>query len=195
MVLPIAYYGNPVLRRDGDRVECITPELEQLIGDMFETMAAHSGIGLAAQQVGRALQLSVIDIRPATERPSTAERDGVPVDPADLMPLVLINPEVTPLPDAGEESGSEGCLSFPEVYGPIVRPERVAVKATGAKGEKVEFVCGGLLARCVQHECDHLRGILFIDRMDAQTKKELKEDIYRIQQETKAAQRRARYEA
>ncbi len=186
MVLPLTFYGNPVLREKGAAVESVTPKLEEFIENMFETMEEYRGIGLAAQQVGRAIQLTVIDIRAAENRPSTLEIDGETADPNSLMPLVLINPEVTPLNDP--VSGSEGCLSFPEIYGDVTRPEQVRVKAMSGCGEPIEFVCGGLLARCVQHETDHLHGILFIDRMDRASKTdELRDDLELLQKESKAA--------
>ena len=169
MILPVVKYGHPVLRQKGARIESVTPEIKQLIADMFETMAASHGIGLAAQQVGRALQLTVIDVREAAkDRPSTLELKGKAADVAEIMPLVLINPEITP---AGEPAtGGEGCLSFPEIFADISRPESVDVKALNEKGKPVEFRCGGLLARAVQHETDHLNGILFIDRMERKKK-------------------------
>jgi peptide deformylase len=185
MALPLTFYGNPVLRKKGAAVESMTPELEEFIDNMFETMEEYRGIGLAAQQVGRAIQLTVIDIRAAENRPSTLEIDGETADPNSLMPLVLINPKVTPLNDP--ISGPEGCLSFPEIYGDVTRPEKVRVNAMDGRGESIEFVCGGLLARCVQHETDHLHGILFIDRMDRASKTdELREDLEFLQKETKA---------
>src|SRR5688572_21123533 len=97
MKLPVVKYGHPILRQKGTRIEKITPEIEKLIADMFDTMYDAQGVGLAAQQVGKALQLTVIDVRQATERPSTLELDGQPADPASIMPLVLINPEWTPV--------------------------------------------------------------------------------------------------
>ena len=186
MVLPLTFYGNPVLREKGAVVESVTPEVEEFIENMFETMEEYRGIGLAAQQVGRAIQLTVIDIRAAENRPSTLEINGETADPNSLMPLVLINPEVTPLNDP--VSGSEGCLSFPEIYGDVTRPEQVRVKAMDGRGKPIKFVCGGLLARCIQHETDHLHGILFIDRMDRTSKTdELREDLELLQKESKAA--------
>ena len=184
MVLPLAYYGNPVLREKGARVEGVTEELASFVDDMFETMEEYRGIGLAAQQVGRALQLMVIDIRPVEDRPSTLELDGEEADPHSLMPLTLINPEITPLNDPVK--GPEGCLSFPEMYGDISRPEKVRVTGMGRNGEALDFVCGGLLARCVQHENDHLQGILFVDRMDRKTKDELREELLVLQEQTTA---------
>jgi len=185
MILEVTKYGNPVLRQKGARIETITPEIKHLIADMFETMYASKGIGLAAQQVGQALQLTVLDVRGVTDRPSTLELAGKPADVEKIMPLVLINPELKPLNDP--VAGPEGCLSFPELYGEVLRPESVAVKAMNEKGKLVEFRCGGLLARAVQHETDHLNGILFIDRMDRKSKNEIRDELDVLQAETKAA--------
>jgi peptide deformylase len=187
MILDVVKFGDPVLRTKGARIETITPAVKQLIADMFETMYHSRGIGLAAQQIGCALQLTVIDVREAVERPSTLELNGQPADPNEFMPLVLINPEVTPVKTAGKVAGPEGCLSFPEIFADITRPESVDVVALNEKGKRIEFRCGGLLARAVQHETDHLNGILFIDRMDSETKSDLKPDLDALQASTKAA--------
>jgi peptide deformylase len=188
MILNVVKYGNPVLRKKGERVESITPAIKALIADMFDTMREARGVGLAAQQVGQALQITVIDVRAATDRPSTLELDGKPADPNEFMPLVLINPEVKPVGDS--VAGPEGCLSFPEIYADIVRPESVDVVAMNEKGKRIQFRCGGLLARAVQHETDHLNGILFIDRMDSRTKSELKPELEQLQSNTKEVLRR-----
>jgi peptide deformylase len=186
MILEIVKYGNPVLRQKGAKIESITPEIKKLIADMFETMEANHGVGLAAQQIGRALQLTVIDVRGAQkERPSTLELDGKPADISEIMPLVLINPVVTPVNEKAK--GSEGCLSFPEIFGEINRPESVDVTALNEKGKPISFRCGGLLARAVQHETDHLNGILFIDRMDKKVKEEIQPELDALQAETKEA--------
>ena len=185
MILSVVKYGNPILRQKGARIESVTPEIKALIGDMFETMHAAHGVGLAAQQVGHALQLTVLDVRAADkERPSTLEIDGQPADLDAFMPFVLINPQVTPV---GEPvAGGEGCLSFPEIFAEISRPESVDVIATNQKGETMKFRCGGLLAKAIQHEVDHLNGLLFIDRMDKKTKAELKPELDELQAATKA---------
>ena len=185
MILPVVKYGTPVLRQKGERIETITPAIKKLIADMLETMYAHKGVGLAAHQVGLGLQLTVLDVRGITDRPSSLELAGQPAEVGGLMPLVLINPEVTPL---GEPAvGPEGCLSFPEIFGEITRPDVVDVEALDKAGKIIQFRCGGLLARAVQHEADHLNGILFIDRMDKKTKDELRPDLEQLQAETKAA--------
>lgn len=185
MILEVTKYGNPILRQKGTAIEKITPEIKQLIADMFETMYATKGIGLAAQQVGKALQLTVLDLRGVTDRPSTLELDGKPAELEKFMPLVLLNPQIKPLNDP--VLGPEGCLSFPELYGDVLRPESVEVKALDAKGKPIEFRCGGLLARAVQHETDHLNGILFIDRMDRKSKNEIRDELDALQTETKIA--------
>lgn len=184
MILDVLKYGHPALRQKGARIEAVTPEVKKLVADMFETMAAKHGVGLAAQQVGRALRLMVIDVREVKDRPSWLELDGKPADVNGLMPLVLINPELQPGGEPGP--GGEGCLSFPEIYAEITRPESVAVKALNGKGKPIEFRCSGLLARVVQHEADHLNGILFIDRMDRKTKEELRPQLDELQAATKA---------
>ncbi len=185
MLLTVVRYGTPVLRQKGARIDAVTPTIKKLIGDMLETMYAHKGVGLAAQQVGLALQLTVLDVRGVTDRPSSLEVGGVPADVAEFMPLVLMNPKITPV--GKPVSGAEGCLSFPEIFGEIARPEVVDVEALDKAGKMIQFRCGGLLARAVQHETDHLNGILFIDRMNKKTKDELRPDLELLQAETKAA--------
>jgi peptide deformylase len=185
MILEIIKYGHPVLRQKGAVIEKITPEIKKLIADMFETMRERHGVGLAAQQIGRALQLTVIDVREAgPERPSTLELDGQPAEVDVIMPLVLINPEIKLVGDA--VAGGEGCLSFPEIFAEISRPGLVDVKALNEKFKPVEFRAGGLLARAIQHETDHLNGILFIDRMSKKTKEEIREELDALQKATKA---------
>jgi peptide deformylase len=152
---------------------------------MLETMYAYKGIGLAAQQVGVPIQLTVIDVRGVTDRPSALELKGQPADVAGFMPLVLINPEVKAV---GEEvSGPEGCLSFPEIFAEISRPDVVDVRARNGEGQPIEFRCAGLLARAVQHENDHLHGILFIDRMPKKAKEEVRAELELLQAQTKAS--------
>ena len=184
MILKIVKYGTPILRTKGARVEAVTAEIKTLIADMLETMYAHKGVGLAAQQIGKALQVTVIDVRGVTDRPSSLELEGKPSDVVDFMPLVLINPEIKPVSEP--VAGPEGCLSFPEIYADIARPDIIDVKALDRNGKTIAFRCGGLLSRAVQHEADHLNGILFIDRMDKKTKEELRPELDGLQADTKA---------
>jgi len=140
-LLDIRVLGDPILREETKPVAEVTDALRTLAADMFETMHAAQGIGLAAPQVGR------------SERIAVAEVEGVR--------FVLINPEV--IHSEGKAKGEEGCLSIPDVYGDVERPARCTVRATGLDGTTYEADADGLLARCFQHEIDHLNGKLFID--------------------------------
>jgi peptide deformylase len=185
MILTVVKYGTPVLRQKGSRIDTITPAIKKLTADLLETMYAYKGIGLAAQQVGVPVQLTVLDVRGVTDRPSSLEFNGQPTDLNTVMPLVLINPQISP---AGPPAtGHEGCLSFPEIFAEITRPDVIDVQALDADGNPLKFRCAGLLARAIQHEVDHLHGILFIDRMDKKTKEQLRPDLERLQAETKAS--------
>ena len=158
MVYPIVKFGNPVLEREADAVsEFDTPELNQLLADMFESMYAAKGVGLAAPQIGIARKIAVIDT-------SNGENE------ADK--LVLINPRI--LTVEGKQVGEEGCLSIPGFREPVTRAHKVTVKAHNEKGEPVELSGEELLARALQHEVDHLNGKLFITHLSA-----LKRDIIR----------------
>ncbi len=181
MILEIVKYGHEALRQRGRRVEEINDEIRQLALDMLETMAAANGVGLAAQQVGVPRQLTVIDVAQVEDRPSTMKIDGRHVEVAEHMPLVLLNPVLT-LSDE-KEIGVEGCLSFPEMTADIARSARASVRAVNLEGEKVEFAATGLLARALQHEVDHLNGILFIDRMNSASKASLAGRLKRMQRE------------
>lgn len=186
----VVKFGTPVLRQKGPPVGTVTPAIRQLIADMIETMYAHKGVGLAAQQVGVALQLTVIDVRGVTDRPSSIEIEGRAADVDEFMPLVLLNPQITPL--APPVCGPEGCLSFPEIYADVNRPEKIEVTALNEEGVPIRFRCGGLLARAIQHEADHLNGILFIDRMSREIKEDLRPDLDALREETKLDEREVR---
>jgi peptide deformylase len=168
MIREIVIYGDPVLRKKGKQIDEITEEIRTLAGDMIETMHDAHGVGLAAQQVGETIQLTVVDVSDAENRPSRMWIDGQEVDPKDHMPLILLNPQLELSRET--EIGTEGCLSFPEITAEISRAERVKVKALDLEGKPVSFEAEGLLSRAVQHETDHLNGILFIDRMSSVTK-------------------------
>jgi len=185
MKLPIVGYGNPILRAKGARVAVVDERIRALAADMIETMHEAHGVGLAAQQIGEALQLTVVDVAQAEDRPSTLKLNGTEMDPKTAMPLVLLNPELT----LSEETdlGLEGCLSFPEITADIWRASAVALQAQTLDGEAVEIEASGLLARALQHEVDHLNGILFIDRMSAATKVALRGRLKRMQRENLAA--------
>jgi len=183
MILPILQYGDPVLRAKGNRIEKIDDDIRGLIANMIETMHAANGVGLAAQQVGEAFQLTVLDISQVEDRPSTLKLNGKEVDPKTAMPLVLINPEIELLDET--EVGVEGCLSFPEITGDIERAKSVRTRAQTLEGGTIEIEASGFLARAIQHEDDHLNGILFIDRMNSAAKAALSSRLKRMQKETK----------
>ena len=187
MKLPILQYGDPILRAKGKRIEKIDERIRQLTQDMIETMRAANGVGLAAQQVGEALQLTVLDVSQVEDRPSTMKLNGKDVDPRTAMPLILINPEIKL---AGEtEFATEACLSFPEISGQIGRAKSVIARAQTLEDSRIEIEASGLLGRAIQHEVDHLNGVLFIDRMNSAIKAALSSRLKRMQKETKRGQR------
>lgn len=183
MVLEIVKYGHPALRTKGAPVKQIDEKLIKLAEDMFETMEAANGVGLAAQQVGVPIMMAIVDIADVEDRPSTMSIDGKPVDPEEYMPLVLINPVLELGPE--KESGTEGCLSFPEITAEIPRSKSVKTRATTLDGEELVFESTGLLARAIQHEFDHLMGVLFIDRMNSAVKTSLSGRLKRMQKENR----------
>ena len=144
----ILHYPDPRLRQKGLPIERVTPEIERLIEDMAETMYAAPGVGLAATQIGELHRLFLVDIAAEDE-------------PSNLM--VFINPEITA--KEGEQCAPEGCLSFPGVTEEIKRAAKITVRALDRKGEPFELAAEGLLAVAVQHENDHLDGVLMIDKM------------------------------
>lgn len=182
MRLSIFQYGSPVLRAKGKRIEQIDDRIRELAADMIETMRTANGVGLAAQQVGHALQLTVLDVSQVEDRPSTLRLNGQDVDPRTACPLVLVNPEIRL--GAQTALGTEGCLSFPEITGEIERAHAVSARAQTLDGAAVELEATGLLARALQHEVDHLNGILFIDRMSSAAKAALASRLKKMQKET-----------
>ena len=187
MILSISQYGDPILRVKGKRIEKIDAHIRELAANMIETMHAANGVGLAAQQVGEALQLTVLDVSQVEDRPSTMKLNGEDVDPKTVMPVVLINPEIEI--GGATETGTEGCLSFPEITGQIERASSIIAHAQTVEGDTIAIQASGLLARAIQHEVDHLNGILFIDRMNSAAKAALSSRLKRLQKETKRGKR------
>jgi peptide deformylase len=183
MILQIFEYGDPILRVKGKPIENTDDRIRELAANMIETMHAANGVGLAAQQIGEALQLTVLDVSLVEDRPSSLKLDGKEVDPKAAMPLVLINPEIGLR--GTTEVGVEGCLSFPEITGDIERAKSVIVRAQTLDGGTIEIEASGFLARAIQHEGDHLNGILFIDRMNSAAKAALSSRLKRLQKETR----------
>lgn len=183
MILEIVQYGNPVLREKGREVKAVDEKIKKLAADMLETMRSANGVGLAAQQVGVPVQMTVIDVADIEDRPSAMFIGDGEVKLEDYMPLVLLNPQLKLSKD--KEIGSEGCLSFPEMHADITRASGVRCKAQLLDGKEIEFDASGLLARALQHEVDHLHGILFIDRMNAAAKASVAGRLKRLQRDVR----------
>ena len=176
----LTYYGNPVLREKGTAVETFDSGLKSLVSDMIETMYAKEGIGLAAQQIGIARQICVVDVRPPKESEVhfNYSYDGKSI-PLDLfMPLAIINP-VVEITDSKKSLYEEGCLSFPNILGNVSRAIAISCQFQDTDGNRHTLEADGLLGRCILHEVDHLNGILFIDTME---KKDLQRNLTRIKQ-------------
>lgn len=174
MVLPIVTYGDQALRCKAVEVEDITPQILDLARDMLDTMYASRGLGLAAEQVGRTEKICVIDVPLELEKEMCREFNA-----AIKMPLILINPEI--VAHQGEQRDDEGCLSFPEIGAKITRANQVTVKYLDLGGGACEVVACGLLARAIQHETDHLNGVLLVDRMSAAQKMSAAGKLKRLQ--------------
>lgn len=165
-LLPITIYGDKILRKKVDEVREIDNETIALIADMFETMRNANGIGLAANQVGANKAIFIVDI-------------SVVEDFEDHKPMVIINPEII---ESGEEETSfeEGCLSIPDVRADVSRPERVKIKYYDTDLKEQVIEAEDLLARVMQHEYDHLQGILFTDLVEDQMKSKLEKELKKI---------------
>ena len=172
MILPIYTYGQPVLREPAAPVEADSPELQTLIDDMIETMHGAHGIGLAAPQIGRSLRLFVVDLSPMAEE--IAEEHGGELPAWAEGPMALINPELVPLAEADAEDFEEGCLSIPDIRETVRRPDRVRVRFLDRAFAPQEIDAEGMLARVVQHEYDHVEGVLFVEKISALRRKMLK---------------------
>lgn len=165
--LTLRYIGDPVLNQVAEPIESIDPSLADLAEEMLHIMYETNGIGLAAPQVGISKRMFVLDIEP----PEDEEGHPLPVSsPGEMqllpqMPMAFINPEVTPL-GTEEVDFDEGCLSVPKLYAPVRRPEKVLLKATLLNGSEICMECAGLLARAIQHENDHLDGIVFVQKLE-----------------------------
>jgi peptide deformylase len=163
MILPIRVYGDPILRTEAEEVASDSPELQQLIDDMLETMHAAEGVGLAAPQVGRSERVFVADVTPMYEgrEEEEAEREELPP-----QPMVFINPAIVWESDE-ECEFEEGCLSIPDIREIVVRPERIRLTSLDRSFQPQEIEMGEKLARVIQHEIDHLDGVLFVDHISA----------------------------
>ncbi len=180
MSLAICTYGNPILRKKAEEITDVTGEIHELVKEMLETMYEERGVGLAAEQVGRSERIFVIDI-PAE---SDVDEDGQRENPDVAMPLVFINPQITAHSD-DVQVGPEGCLSFPEIFANVERWYEVDAEYMDLEGKVQQVHARGLLSRAIQHELDHLDGILLVDRMSHVKKVALGGKLKRLVKETK----------
>jgi len=188
--LPLRYYGDPVLRRKARPVAAVTREVRELAERMIATMYAKRGIGLAAPQVGRSVRLIILDTEDH-DRPPAPDASPGELLLGPRMPLPLINPEILAFSDQ-VGTASEGCLSVPKISADVTRPLAVLLRATTLEGETIEIYCSGLLARCLQHEIDHLDGVLFPNRLSKDEHARIADDLGALEKRTRKALKAAR---
>jgi peptide deformylase len=184
MPLPIVHYSNPILRKKGAKIAVFDAALARLAQEMIDTMHLAEGIGLAAQQVGRAIQLCVVDVR-ASDWDYAWELDGAKPPRDIFMPFAVVNPQITPLPGTRSVLFEEGCLSFPGIRGDVTRPDAITVVYQDLFGTPHTLRCTGMLSRCIQHEADHLNGTLFIDRMEKKSRQKVEPAVRALAKQTR----------
>lgn len=182
MILEVRFFGDPVLRETGDVVEAFDDDLRALAGDMVETMKAEQGVGLAAQQVGLARMVCVVEVPAEYDTSEEGERENPDIE----MPLVLVNPRIKGTTE-DEWTMDEGCLSFPGITAPITRPYSISFTYQDVDGETHEREAQGFVARVIQHEVDHLNGVLFVDHMTTVKRVALSGRLKRMRKETRKA--------
>jgi peptide deformylase len=175
-LVQIIKYPHPTLRHKSKPLRRVDGEVKKIVRGMFDLMYRHKGIGLAANQVDLPYRLLVVNV---TGDPALRDEE-----------YVFINPVITDRKGSSEDR--EGCLSFPEIYAPVVRPERIVVNAYALNGEEFSYEFDGLYARVVQHEADHLDGILFIDRLSPANRLAVKEDLAALAREFNTYRQRGR---
>jgi len=168
----IIKYPHPTLRYKSKPLKRVDRELKEMIAEMFDLMYTHDGLGLAANQVDLPYRVFVMNVK---------DESG------DGQERVFINPVISR--KSGQAEESEGCLSFPEIYAPVRRPERIVVSAYGLDGREFSYAMDGLYARAVQHEVDHLDGVLFIDRLSPANQLAIREDLDDLVQEFESSRR------
>ena len=178
----VVCYGNKALRVKSKPIDTVNDDTKSFAKELVSTMHANKGLGLAAEQVGRDEAICVIEI--PTDYDIEKGADPNPVSPGIGEALVLINPEI--ISAIGEQSGSEGCLSFPGIYATVKRAESVIVKYSSLDNERVELQASGLLARAIQHELDHLNGVLLVDHMSQVQKIGVAGKLRRLRKENRA---------
>lgn len=175
----IVTYGDPVLRKKACRVEKIDSGIRKLADDMIETLKAADGLGLAAQQVGETVSMCVVSIPEGFKDRTTGQPCSYP---GLKWPMVMVNVEITC--GAGVSTAEEGCLSFPEIFAQVKRAEKIMVDYMDLAGKQCKLDADGILARVIQHETDHLNGVLLVDRMSPIKKVTLSGRLKKLKQQT-----------
>jgi peptide deformylase len=178
MIREIVQYGHPVLRQRCREVDVVNEEILELVADMLDTMVDANGVGLAAPQVGEDIRLAVVDVSHDPECVSYLRVNDQSVDLESIMPLVFINPELEY--GQAKEFGMEGCLSIRGIRAEVRRPEEIKATLPQLDGSVLVVETDGLLARALQHEIDHLNGVLFVDRLPAVAKVSMKNRLKRL---------------
>ena len=184
MILRVTEYGEAVLRQTGDPIEVFGDGLRKLAVDMIETMYHAEGIGLAAQQVDFPIQMCVVDVSDLQDELLLYELDGKRPPIELIMPMVLVNPVIKVL-SGNTAKEEEGCLSFPDIRGPVTRADRIEVDYQDLSGGAHHLLAEGWLARVIQHEVDHLNGVLFIDHMDPRSLRSIESKIKKLRRDTR----------
>lgn len=181
MKYPFCTYGHPVLRQPAEPVVLIDKAIRILAADMLEIMGARKGVGLAAQQIGQTMQICTVGFDPQYD---VAEPGGPRLNPEVDLPLIMLNPVI--LSRMGAKTDTEGCLSVPEIWAPVHRAWEISVQFLNLKGDMQVLRAKGLLARVIQHELDHLKGVLFVDRVSAVKKISLTGKLRRMKQKVES---------
>ena len=171
-------YGDPVLRQKAEIVRRIDGTIKTLADDMLKIMNDRKGVGLAAQQIGQTIQICVVDIPLAMD---VTMPDGPRLNPDVTFPLIMLNPAL--MAKKGAQRETEGCLSVPEIWAPVNRADEITISFLDIKGIQRELHAHGLLARAIQHEMDHLHGVLFVDRISPIKKISLAGKLKRLRRE------------
>lgn len=179
MIYDICMYGDPVLRKEAAPIDKVDDEIRELAKDMLATMHEARGVGLAAQQIGLTRAICVVFVPPEYD----VDEEGNRLNPEVPMPLVLLNPVVAE-PSEKTTKRDEGCLSFPDITAPINRADEVTVSYMDLEGKEQSLRVRDFIARAVQHEVDHLNGVLFIDRMSPVKKIAIKGQLKRMRKAT-----------
>lgn len=181
MAAPAKYtvktYGHDVLKKTAAKVDKIDAEIVQLAADMIQEMNRFDGIGLAAPQIGVSKRVVVFGVPDSPDSNAGTQGEALLLP---KMPLAVVNPEI--IASGGDLFAyDEGCLSVPDIFGPVIRPSNVIFRAELLDGSTVECECGGLLGRCIQHELDHLDGFLFVDRMTEDARRNVEFKLFRLE--------------